>query len=615
MEKNMKKKFFKTLWWFVPVLVFVGVSCSDSFLNQPAVGSASSAQLYNQAGVEQSLIGAYNALKGRDSWQGSFSGWVFGGVVGQEAYKGSNSGDQSDINPLSTFTAPATNSYLGSMWAAVYDGVNRSNTVLKLLAKVPAGAISDSDVKRITAEAKFLRGFYHMYGKMLWNNIPYIDETIDYSAGNYRVPNTEDAWPKIIKDFTDAIADLPASGLAAGRANKSAAQAFLGKCYMLKGDYENAFTTFQTVISTGVNQAGTKYDLNDKFRDAFDATNDNSKESVFAIQSSVNDGSGASNANPDLVLNYPYLGSLPVSCCGFYQPSMDQANSYRTSGGLPLLDGSYNSATNQLSDVQWTKGASSVTADALPLDPRIDWIVGRTGVPFFDWGTYSGPAWVRQLSDAGPYSPKKLTFPKSEIGAYTDNSSWTPGYSAVNYNLMRFADVLLLAAEAAVEKNTPDLATALTYVNKVRKRAQNPDGFVKISTDSHKTDWQAYLDTSIPSKPAGNYVISLYTSFPDKDYARKAIRFERKLELGMEGHRFFDLVRWGDITVPGGSQNTSGNPVNLQMAYEYNASLAGASIYGDFRFQKGKSEYFPIPQSQIDLSNGTLKQNPGYGGN
>jgi hypothetical protein len=615
----MKKKFFKTLWWFVPVLVFVGVSCSDSFLNQPAIGSASSTQLYTQAGVEQALIGAYNALKGRDSWQGSFSGWVFGGVVGQEAYKGSNSGDQSDINPLSTFTAPATNSYLGSMWAAVYDGVNRSNTVLKLLPKVPAGSISNDDIKRITAEAKFLRGFYHLYGKMLWNNIPFVDETVDYSAGNYRVPNTEDAWPKIIADFQAAASDLPASGLAAGRANKWAAKAFLGKCYMFQHDYTNALATFQEVIGSGVNQAGTKFGLNDKFRDAFDATNDNSKESVFAIQSSVNDGSGASNANPDLVLNYPYLGSLPVSCCGFYQPSMDQANSYRTTGaGYPLLDGTYNSGNNQLADVAWTKGATSVTADALPVDPRLDWTVGRTGVPFFDWGTYTGPAWVRQLSDAGPYSPKKLTFPKSEIGAYTDNSSWTPGYSAVNYNLMRFADLLLMAAEAAVEKN--DLPTAMSYVNKVRARAANAAGFVKISSDSHKTDWQAYLDSSIPSKNAGTYAISQYTAgqsgyWDSQANARLTVRFERKLELGMEGHRFFDLVRWGDITRPGGGDNTSGNPVNLQMAYEYNASLAGASIYGDFRFQKGKSEYFPIPQSQIDLSNGTLKQNPGYGGN
>lgn len=609
----MKNNLFKSLKWFVPILVFVGIgiSCSDSFLDQPAVGQASSSQLYNQAGVEQALIGAYNALKGRDNWQGSFSGWVFGGVVGQEAYKGSNSGDQSDINPLSTFTAPATNSYLGSMWAAVYDGINRSNTVLKLLALVPSGAISDGDKKRIAAEAKFLRGFYHLYGYMLWKNIPYIDETVDYSAGNYKVANDTDIIPKIIADFQMAMTDLPASGLAAGRANKYAAEAFLGKAYMYQSppDYTKALAALKDVIDNGVNQAGTRYGLNDKFHDAFDATSDNSKESVFATQSSVNDGSGASNANPDLVLNYPYLGSLPVSCCGFYQPSMDQANSYRTSGGYPLLNGNFNSGANQLTDVAWTTGASSVAADAGPLDPRIDWTIGRTGVPFYDWGNYTGPAWVRQLSDGGPYSPKKLTFPKSEIGTYTDNSSWTPGYSAVNYNLMRFSDVLLLAAEAAVEKNTPsDLTTAMNYVNMVRNRAKNPAGFVKISSDAHKTDWQAYLDASVASKPAGNYVINTYTAgqagfWDTQANARMTVRFERKLELGMEGHRFFDLVRWGDTT------SASSNPVNLEAAYVYNASLAGAAIYGSFKFQKGKSEYFPIPQSQIDLSGGTLKQN------
>lgn len=605
------KRTVKTSYWFALFLVFLGVSCSDSFLDVPAAGSTSDTQLLNQAGVEQTLIGAYNSLKGRDNWQGSFSGWVFGGVVGQEAYKGSNSGDQAEINPLSTFSAPTTNGYLGSKWASCYDGINRANTVIKLLAKTPAGLISAADAKRISAEAHFLRAFYHLEAKKHWNNIPYIDESIDFTLKNFNVANDKDTWPNIIADFQFAVDNLPASGLAAGRANKYAAEAFLGKCYLYQGAYAQALTAFKDVINNGVTASGVKYGLNDKFRDAFDATKDNSKESVFAIQASVNDGSGASNSNRDLVLNYPYLSGLPVSCCGFYQPSMDQANSYRTSAGLPLLDGSYNSAANQLTDVAWTTGAASVTADAGNLDPRIDWIIGRTGVPFFDWGTYSGPAWVRLASDGGPYSPKKLTFPKTEIGTFTDNSSWTPGYSAVNFNLMRFSDVLLMAAEAAIETN--DLATAVGYVNLVRARAANPAGFVKISLDATKSDWQAYLDAAIASKPAGTYSVLPYGSFTGQAQARMAVRFERKLELGMEGHRFFDLVRWKDVT----NTNVSGNPVNLEQAYRYNASKAGASIYGTgYPFVTGKSEYFPIPQAQIDLTQGgVLKQNPGYAGN
>lgn len=602
-----RKTIVRGLFWLIPILGFQMFSCSDSFLNKPAAGSASTAQLLNQAGVEQTLIGAYNSLKGRDGWNGSFSGWVFGGVVGQEAYKGSNSGDQSDINPLSTFSAPATNSYIASKWAACYDGINRANTVLKLLAQVPAGAISAADVTRITGEARFLRGVYHFEAIKHFHMVPYIDETIDYGKGNYKVPNSSVIWPQIIADFQFAYDNLKASGMDAGRANKYAAGAFLGKAYLYSKDFDKAFTALDDVINNGVNPAGKPYALNAKFRDAFDAGNDNSPESVFAIQASVNDGSGASNANADLVLNYPYLSSLPVSCCGFYQPSFDQANAYRTSGGLPLLDGSYNSAANALSDVAWTTGVSSVPTDNKPLDPRIDWIVGRTGVPFFDWGTYTGPAWVRQLSDAGPYSPKKLTFPKSEIGTYTDNSSWTPGYSAVNYNLIRYADVLLMAAEAAVQKATPNLAYAVAQVNKVRTRAANPAGFVKISTDS-KTDWQAYLANT--GNPAGNYVINNYTSFADVPTALKAIHFERYLELGMEGHRFFDLVRWGETS----AANTNGNPVNLESAYRYNASLAGGSIYGTgFPFVVGQKEYFPIPQGQIDLMGGALKQNSYFG--
>jgi starch-binding outer membrane protein, SusD/RagB family len=606
-----KKRIEKVLYLFIALLGFQVFSCSDGFLEQPANGSLASDLLLNQKGIDQSLISAYSSLKG-NSWPASYTGWVFGGVVGQEAFKGSNSGDQSDINPLSAFAVTPTNSYVAAKWQAAYEGIGRANNVLKLLKKAPAGAVTANDTKRISAEARFLRAFYHLEAKKHFGKIPFIDESVDYTLDNYKVPNSEDSWPKIIEDFQFAFDNLAASGMSPGRANKWAAGAFLGKSYLYSKDYTKARTILNDVITNGVTPKGAKYALNAKYRDAFDAPNDNSAESVFAIQASVNDGSGASNANADQVLNFPYLSGNPVTCCGFYQPSMDQANSYRTNAtGLPLLDGSYNSAPNELTDVAWSKGATSVARDAGNLDPRIDWIIGRTGVPFFDWGTYSGPPWVRLLSDGGPYSVKKMVFPKVQVGTYTDGSSWTAGYTAVNYNLMRFADVLLMAAEAEVEAGS--LTAAQDLVNRVRQRAANPAGFVKISTTPGK-DWDAYLDPAIPSTPAGTYTIALYgtggdVTFATKASARKAVYFERKLELGMEGHRFFDLVRWGETS----NTNTNGNPVNLEAAYRYNASLAAGSILGkEFPFKAGQHEVFPIPQSQIDLSNKTLSQNNGY---
>src|SRR5258706_525379 len=168
----MKKRILKSLLWIVLLVSFF--SCSDSFLSQPAKGSLSSAQLLNQAGVEQVLIGAYAALKCNNAWFGQPTNWVYGSATGAESYKGSNSGDQSDINPLTTFTTTSTNSYIAAKWTAIYDGINRSNTVLKTLTQVPSGVISATDITRITGEAKFLRAFFHLEGYKVFKNIPYI---------------------------------------------------------------------------------------------------------------------------------------------------------------------------------------------------------------------------------------------------------------------------------------------------------------------------------------------------------------------------------------------------------------------------------------------------------
>lgn len=597
----------------ISMMLLLVFACSDKFLEQPPKGSLSDSQVTNLPGVEQALIGVYSALRGSQrvpgspgDWAQGLGNWIYGGVVGAEAFKGSNSGDQSDINSLASYTATSTNSYLNSQWISMYDGIGRANQVLKLLAQIPADDITAADSERITGEARFLRGLYHFECKIMWKNIPYVDETIDYGAKNYNLSNKEDAWPRILDDFKYAYDHLQGTAPAVGRANKWAAGAMLAKSHIYMGNFAEALPILNDVITNGTTAAGVKYALNPTFRETFDAGNDNSAESVFAIQSSVNDGSGAAHANPDLVLNYPYLSSLPVNCCGFNQPSLDLANSYRTDAtGLPLLDGSYNNPDKALADEQWLTPTTpaSITPDNKNLDPRIDWTLGRTGVPFFDWGIYSGPPWVRQLSDGGVYMVKKYTFPKEQVGTYTDNSSWTAGYSAVNQYIIRYADVLLLAAECEVEVGS--LSRAMDYVNMIRQRAMDPDTWVKVSDDATKDDWQAYTDPSVASHNAGNYVIGLYTSFPDQAYARKAVHFERKLELAMEGHRFFDLVRWGETTL----DNANGNPVNLQAAVDHNGVYVNLSR--NVKFNKNEDEYFPIPQAQIDLTQGAIQQNGG----
>jgi hypothetical protein len=166
----------------------------------------------------------------------------------------------------------------------------------------------------------------------------------------------------------------------------------------------------------------------------------------------------------------------------------------------------------------------------------------------------------------------------------TDKSFWTSGVTANNYTLIRFADVLLWAAECEVEIGSLENARAL--VNQIRARAANPAGFVKNGAVN-----------------AADYRVGLYTApWTDKAVARKAVRFERKLEFAMEGHRFFDLVRWGDAATA----------LNAYLAY----SRTKRSYLNGATFQAGTDEYFPIPQAQIDRSVvagvSTLKQNPGY---
>jgi len=282
-------------------------------------------------------------------------------------------------------------------------------------------------------------------------------------------------------------------------------------------------------------------------------------------------------------LNFPYNGG-PAGCCGFNQPSFELANSFRTSGGLPLLDGSYNNPGNELKTDQGVAATDAFTPDAGEVDPRLDHSVGRRGIPYLDHGLHPGVAWIRDQNYGGPFAPKKFIWSKEEEATGgVDKSSWTPGYSSLNVMLIRFADVLLMAAEAEVELG--NLETARGLVNQVRARAANPAGFV--------------LDGATP---AADYVISQYTAtWTDQALARDAVRFERKLELSGEGHRFFDLVRWG----------IAGPTLNAYLAYE--RTKVAATPFSGASFVDPKARYMPIPQREIDiLGADVITQNPGY---
>ncbi|HLK26979.1 MAG TPA: RagB/SusD family nutrient uptake outer membrane protein [Puia sp.] len=633
------------------VMIVAVIACKKSFLDKPLVGPVTQASLANKSGVEALLIGAYSLLDGVGAagttgvpgltapsgsggvWEGSADDWIFSSVPGGDDHKGSFQQDQGAyFLPVQAYNTTPDNLYLNDKWIIVYESVNRCNTVLKTMAL--AKDLSPADTTEIRAEAVFLRGIYHLEGKKMWKNIPYIDESIDISKNNYLVSNTIDAWPGIEADFKYAAANLPATQQQIGRANSWAAKAFLAKCYMFEGNYTDAYTLIKDIIANGQTSGGQKYQLLAHYGDNFNAATKNNAEAVFSAQMSVRDNAGGQNGNGGDVLNFPYGG--PTTCCGFNQPSYSLANSFKTdpATGLPLLD-NFNDF-----DIKSDEGIASWADPTKPdtfqtytgtLDPRIDWSLGRRGIPYLDWGLPPGQSWIRDQTNAGPYSPIKQVVTKAQQATLAEAyGGWASNQAtANNYAYIRFADVLLWAAECATEAN--DLVAATGYVNQVRDRNSDPSGWVHQYPKNAAGIQDPSLGTT--NIPAANYKIGLYPTFASQDYARKAIRFERKIELSSEGMRFFDLVRWGIADVELNAYvahetgyNHSFNQSSATPSVKYifydplgtpNGALYGVPVTPAAQFVKGKSEYYAIPQAQIDASRGpdgksSLTQNPGY---
>lgn len=581
-------------WILIASLAFslFSFSCKKSFLTLQPSGVLGDAQMATPNGVREALIAAYSDLDGQFNPTGfNFTAqpdnWMYGSVCGGDAHKGSDPGDQADAYSVARFETSATNSYIETKWQWVFDGIARCNLVLRLAGRTDMDATEKAN---IVAQAHFLRGYYAFEAKRVWNMVPWVDTSVTYAAGNYHVPNDKDIYPEIEADFQFAYKNLPGTQDAIGKANKWAAGAFLAKVYMYEKKFSDALPVLTDVIQNGTTSAGTKYALVSEFSMNFNFAYNNNSESVFAIQASLNDGAQGYHGNVGDLLNYPYGNGAVTGCCGFFQPSIELVNSFRTdANGLPLLGGAlsdpeYDMPDNAVKNDQGIPSTSPFTLDQGNLDPRLDWTVGRRGIPYLDWGIDPGQDWIRNQASAGPYSPKKNVFYESQIGTGGDNSKtqWAP-LNAINYNLIRFAQVLLWAAECEVEAGSLDQAE--TYVNMIRNRAANPADFVMNG-----------------NQPAANYVISPYPAgwFAAKgqDMARNAVHFEEKLEFAMEGQRFFDLVRWGEA-------NTV---INHYFQYEsqFTSDVKGA------KFTDPTNDYFPIPQTEIDLSNNTLKQNPGY---
>ena len=562
-------------------------SCNESFLEITPNGSLDQSVLATEDGVNGLLIGAYAMLDGVSGngfgWEAATSGWVYGSIRGMEANKGTDSGDQPDINPIQTFSETATNPYLNIKWRSSFEGISRCNaTINAAMAAEESGAITADQATSFIRQARGLRGFYHFEAWRLWADkgsntyVPYVDETTDQST----LVNTEDIRDKIVADLLEGTT-LPADMEQVGRFNKTVCQVLLAKAYMqMYGDYAAALTLLTDVENNGTNPAGQSAGLDPHFGEVFNAAIRNGVESIYTVQYSVNDNSGGWNGGWGEVLNFPYKsGESPGGCCGFFQPSQDYVNSFRVdASGLPFLDNSYNS--EKVNNDQGLATTDEFTEYAGAVDPRLDWSVGRRGIPFWDWGEHTGTDWIRDQSYAGPYVGKKQVYKKEQEGTLTEVGNWTSGWTANGYRLIRYADVLLLKAECEAMTSSGDLG--LGEVNAIRTRAADPATWVKEADGT--TD-------------AANYQIGTYASFADAAAAMTAIKFERKLELGQEGHRYYDLQRWGDVV----SDLT--RILDYERTMEWGSALYGGATVGS------EDVNFPIPQTQIDLGLGNLVQN------
>ncbi|HCX23942.1 MAG: RagB/SusD family nutrient uptake outer membrane protein [Flammeovirgaceae bacterium] len=541
------------------IISFLGFSCEDA-LEETPFGEIAPANMTDPANVEGVIISAYSVLNGQfdqasSAYNSPASNWSFGDVMSDDAYKGGGgTGDQNQIHLMETFNINSTIYDIQRKWAALYEGVKRSNVAMQLLDKSEAFDPSLKTVRK--AELHFLRGHYYFELKRIYHQIPYIDESAtlvdDYYKSNTEFTSDE-LWEKIEQDFMAAYNGLPSDQDDAGRPNKITAMAYLAKCYAYQSKWDDVLDATEEVISSG------KYELLPNFRDVFLPENDNSSEIIFAVQQAVNDAT-PNNYNGSIGDRLSAPGGPRYPQYGFHRPSQNLINAFKTdANGQPVMD-----------------NVDVVAGDYL--DPRLDHTVGRPDIPYLDLGIVYEAVWARDLATYGPFSPKKrIVSPNNSLQTPT----W-PYVSALNYYIIRYPDLLLWRAEALVA--TSDLEGARAIVNQIRQRAK--DSQVVMSLDG--------------LSPADNYLVEPYsTVWTDAPAALSAVRLERRLELAMEGHRFFDLVRWG---VAAKTMNDYFDEERNKRSFLSNAS-----------FNEGVNEYFPIPQAYIDVVGTELaKQRDGF---
>ena len=572
--------------------VAMTTGCTDNFLDNAPQGSLSDGVMNSPEAIELLVNAAYASLYGMTNEQGDpcmrpTTNWSYGEVRADNAYKGGGGeGDVWDVHAMETFQLQSNNGNLDGKWFNLYSLISRCNSALRVLKAADPNEYKDRDMR--IAEVKVIRAHHYFELVRLFNKVPYIDE--DLKVSEYvDVPNDQftrkEHLARIAGDLLDAAEDLPEKQGEVGRINRNIALAYAAKVKL----YEAYEQDEQTHAVTGVNKQLLRevvdlidkvkgYDLLTDFQQLDMIAYENGPESVFSVQYSMNDGSSdGGRINWSNLLNSPG-GNSPYHGDGFFLPSQDLINAYQTDeNGLPVFDYQSRPDYGVVEFIDETHQNLSNTEPTV--DPRLDFVVGRPTITYKTYRETPCQSWVRDRGVYGHNCAKRFWVSPESPDMI---KGWPWGASELNWQIIRYADLLLYKAEALIELGE-DLETARQLINRVRQRAMDSE-YVKDFND--------------PTKNAANYKIGLYPAEGwTQDYARKALRTEMRLEKALEGERFFDLVRWGI------AQDV--------MTRYFEAEKDQRVYYQVAKFDAGE-EYFPIPVAQYNFSLGRYTQNPGY---
>lgn len=569
-------------------------SCGDDFLENKPQGSLTDGVMNSTEAIDLLVNAAYASLYGMTNEQGDpcmrpTTNWSYGEVRADNAYKGGGGeGDVWDVHAMETFQMQSNNGNLDGKWFNLYSLISRCNSALRVLNAADGDVVKEKEMR--IAEVKVLRAHHYFELVRLFNMIPYMDENLPVSD-YVNVPNDEftrdEHLERIAKDLLDAADDLPDRQSEVGRINRNIALAYAAKVKLYEAYKQDPEThavvsidkdLLREVVSLIDQVKG--YDLLSDFQNLDLIAYENGSESVFTVQYSMNDGSGdAGRINWSNLLNSPG-GNSPYHGDGFFLPSQDLINAYQTDeNGLPVFD--YQSRPDYATVTFIDDDHQTLSNTEPTVDPRLDFVVGRPTITFKTYPDTPCQSWVRDRGVYGHNCAKRFWVSPESPDMF---QGWPWGASELNWQIIRYADLLLYKAEALIEIGDGNgLEEARQLINRVRERAKN-SAYVKDFND--------------PSKDAANYQIGLYpVAGWTQDYARKALRTEMRLEKALEGERYFDLVRWGIAK-------------EVMTAY-FAAEKDNRIYYQGAQFNDGE-EYFPIPVAQYNFSLGRYKQNPGY---